>query len=159
MLPLRRILCPTDFSDRSLEAVRVGVELAGEFGARLDLLYAVPPVPASQALLSSDSGSAVTAFDVKGYSEHLKRSHEAGLQEIIDREIAGPLEAGRAVLFGRAAEQIVGYARDNDIDLVVIATHGRSGLRKVLLGSVAEQVCRRAECPVLTIRSFGRGRE
>ncbi|MBN2537397.1 universal stress protein [candidate division WOR-3 bacterium] len=156
LLPLRRILCPTDFSDRSLKAVRTGVELARHFGARLDLLYAVPPVPASQALLSSDDSSLVPSFDVKGYSEHLKQSHETSLEEIIDREIPGSLETGRTVVFGRAAEQVVGFARENDIDLVVIATHGRSGLRRALLGSVAEQVCRLAECPVLTVRSFGR---
>jgi nucleotide-binding universal stress UspA family protein len=156
MLPLRRILCPTDFSDHSLRAVRAGVELARHFGSRLDLLYAVPPVPASQALYSSDDNSLVPSFDVKGYSEHLKRSHEAGLDGIIEREIPGSLEAGRAVLFGRAAEQIAEFVRDNDIDLIVIATHGRTGLPHVLLGSVTEKLVRLAACPVLTVRSFSR---
>ncbi len=124
-LAIRQILFPTDFSDASRLAGVTAADLARHFGARLHVLHVVPPV--------TDPTSAPAA---------LRAAVEAlGLK----------LAVVTAIASGVAPRQIAAYARKNAIDLIVLGTHGRTGVSRAVLGSVAEAVVRRAPCRVLTV--------
>jgi nucleotide-binding universal stress UspA family protein len=142
---IREILCPVDFSDESREALHFGVELARLFGARLTLFnvyqmpgYALPEgvVLAGPEVLNELVDSIES--DLRAWSDEAR-----GL---------GAGEVAWETALGTPANEIERFARDHAIDLIVIGTHGRTGLRHVLLGSVAEKVVRHAPCPVLTVR-------
>jgi nucleotide-binding universal stress UspA family protein len=124
-LSYRNILFATDFSQPSRFAGRTAADLARRFGARLHVLHVVPPV--------TDPAPAAPAL----------------------RAAVAELEAGPSVVTasatGRAASEIVKYARRNAIDLIVLGTHGRTGFSRAVLGSVAEAVTRLAGCTVLTV--------
>jgi nucleotide-binding universal stress UspA family protein len=145
LITLKRILVATDFSDASTAALLYGRELAHTFGARLDLLHVVPNLAKYYA-----AESYTAAFP----------EIEEGLEQAAQREIDRLLTdedrrlGGRATLrtFQLPADGIVQQARDENIDLIVIGTHGRGGVKHLLVGSVAEHVVRTAPCPVLTVR-------
>lgn len=124
-LTIRQILFPTDFSDASRLAGTTAADLARQFGARLHVLHVVPPV--------TDPTPA-----------------PAAVRAIAD-ELAHGLSIVTAVASGLVARQIAAYARRNAVDLIVIGTHGRTGVTRALLGSVAEAVVRHAPCRVLTV--------
>ena len=140
MIDLKRILIPTDFSDTSEAALRYGVELARRFKAR-PYLFHVPPNP----------GEAAGAEYPLGIFEIMHNdAHDRLLGLLTDAEVA-ELRPECAMRIGSPAEEIVKYADDHQIDLIVLGTHGRNGVARLLLGSVAESVVRKARCPVLTV--------
>jgi universal stress protein A len=122
---LGEVLFPTDFSNASERAGLLASELAREWKVGLHVVHVVPPV--------TDPGESPV---------RLKRL-AAGLGDVPRVEAA--------LLSGRVAHQIVQYARDKNIGLIVLGTHGRTGVSHALLGSVAESVVRLAPCPVLTV--------
>jgi nucleotide-binding universal stress UspA family protein len=146
MIDLHRILVPTDFSKHAQNALTYAAAFADKFGADLYLLHVVQdlamflpePVTGAPALvppLNQLTGVVRTALDRLIAENHLaERSVHAEVCE------------------GTPFYEIIRFAREKDIDLIVMATHGRSGLAHVLLGSVAEKVVRKAPCPVLTVR-------
>jgi nucleotide-binding universal stress UspA family protein len=119
------VLYATDFSAASKAAGAVARDMARERAVRLHIVHVVPPVT-----------------DPQDSAERLER---------LAAEIGQHLPVERALLSGRVAHQIVRYARDKGIRLIVLGTHGRSGVSRMLLGSVAETVARLAPCPVLTV--------
>jgi len=123
------ILFATDFSEVARLAGQTAADLARRFGARLHVLHVVPPVTDPV----SDPTPAPTALKAAA------------------TELAAGLSPVTAVVAGRAASQIVNYARRHAIGLIVLGTHGRTGMSHALLGSVAEAVVRRAPCRVLTV--------
>lgn len=147
MLPFKKILAPTDFSQASLNAIARAVEVTEFFNAELCILHVVEPMPATSP--EFDYG-----FDVSGYEPGLYSSAEERLQEVSGRfSSVGPRR--RTLLrYGDAAREIVSLAEEEPFDLIVIATHGLTGWRHLVFGSVAEKVVRLACCPVLTFR-FG----
>jgi nucleotide-binding universal stress UspA family protein len=146
MVSIRRILVPTDFSDCSTPAVRYGAELAEKFGAELVLLHVVPD--AVLALPDAVMPTPVPAADLDALTD----SGKQGLANLIAAEKLGARHPRAEVRIGSPAAEVVAAAGDLHADLVCIGTHGRGGLSRVLLGSVAEQVVRHAPCPVLTVR-------
>lgn len=145
MITLKHVLVPTDFSDASDVAVIYGQVLAKAFGAQLHLLHVVPEATALPWAAVTDVGS-LDALQKEWETEAGTR-----LQQLV------PDDADRervtvVTRTGDPARQIVAYAADNEVDLLVIGTHGRGFVAHVFLGSVAEQVVRRAPCPVLTVR-------
>ncbi len=140
MLPIKTILYPTDFSDRSLYAFRMACALARDYGARVIVLHVVEPpfvpgepgaiidLPANEPNLLMDRLKTFEPHDPSVKVEHVMRE-------------------------GPAAEVIADAAKEAQADLIVMGTHGRTGLSRILLGSVTEQVLRHAECPVLTVRA------
>lgn len=124
-LAFRQILFATDFSDASRLAAETAADVARHFDARLHVLHVVPPV--------TDPTPA-----------------PADLRTLADRLGRG-LPVVTAIVSGRPARQIAAYARKNAIDLIVLGTHGRTGVSRALLGSVAEAVVRHAACRVLTV--------
>jgi nucleotide-binding universal stress UspA family protein len=149
MIQLRSILVPTDFSEQSNPAIRYGCALAQKFDSTLHLVNVVedvyPLIPESGMVLPT----AVT------HMHDLRLAADKGLEQRPPAEWSQGLTITREVLVGNAANEIIRYARNKQIDLVVIGTHGRTGLMHVILGSVAEKVVRRAPCPVLTVRPDG----
>ncbi len=145
MLPIKRILWPTDFSEPSYEALKTAQELAEHFSAELFVLHVITPVPA----VSSPDGPA--GFDVSVYQEQLKESSKESLKKIVRSKISKKIKSHSRIVMGRAPDEIVKISKEENIDLIVIATHGETGWRHLVFGSVAEKVVRSAESPVLTI--------
>jgi universal stress protein A len=147
MIEIRTILAPTDFSRHAEVALRYAASLAARLGATLHLLHVLPeviaPVGPEPMLLPT--------LPADYYAESERSALEA-LGQAVRPEWDQPRAIETAVRWGDAVAGIVGYAVDRKIDLIVLATHGRTGLGHVLLGSVAERIVREAPCPVLTIR-------
>jgi nucleotide-binding universal stress UspA family protein len=147
MLPLKKILCPTDFSDPSFEALDAASELAEHFSCELIVVHVVPPVP----VMATGHMSPAT-FNVHQYQEEMERSSKKELEDTIAKRVPKGISARGMVLVGNSGDQIVDTAEDENADLIVIATHGQTGLKRVVFGSVAEKVVRLATRPVLSIR-------
>lgn len=152
MIQLRRILLPTDFSEHSRAAVDYACGLAERFGSELHLLHVVRDlaleVPEFAMGLSFPTHS-------EEWPLRLRKLELAALEQlsgVLDPAWQQGRKIVRAVKSGVAYVEIVRYAREHEIDLIIMGTHGRSGLAHILLGSVAERVVRKAPCPVLTVR-------
>lgn len=143
MIQLKRILVPTDFSEYSDKAVLYGCELAAKFGAELHVLHSVELVP-----ITYGEG----AYFTPETQSELTKDAAFRLGQIPDAEWREKLTVVHTTTEGHPFVQIVRYAKDNDIDLIVLGTHGRGAIAHMLLGSVAEKVVRKAPCPVLTVR-------
>jgi nucleotide-binding universal stress UspA family protein len=151
VIAIRTILAPTDFSAHSEEAVRYACALADRLGAELHLLHIL-----SEFLPAGPDPLLMPVMPPEYYKENEDRARET-LDHLLDPSWGTPISVVTAVRWGSPVEAIVSYAVDHRNDLVVIATHGRTGLSHVLLGSVAERIVREAPCPVLTIRDRHRG--
>jgi nucleotide-binding universal stress UspA family protein len=143
MISLNKILVPVDFSEHSTKAVRYGAELAAKFGAELHLFHAIE----TRAYAYDETA---TYFP----PEPIAEVESAALKELdkVKIEAADQVHVIRNVARGNPFVEIVRYARDNTVDLIVIGTHGRGAIAHMLLGSVAERVVRKAPCPVLVVR-------
>ena len=146
---IRRILFPTDFSAPAKEAQKYAMAFADRFGAELHLMHVVPDI--AMPLPDSTTSWTLPAADMKLQVEAAEKQLSLEL---------GPewIERHRVVckaVVGFAVEEIVEYAKKHDIELIVIGTHGRTGLSHLLLGSVAEKLVRLATCPVLTVHPQG----
>lgn len=148
MMTLKRILVATDFGEAGDVALRYGRELARNFGAKLDVLHVADNVFAHAV--------GVDGF-IAAYPA-IQSDIEDAARKQLDRIVC---DEDRAVLGARTvlrvsatpALEIVTYAREADVDLIVIGTHGRGAMAHLLMGSVAERVVRTAPCPVLTVRN------
>jgi nucleotide-binding universal stress UspA family protein len=138
MFTLNRILVPIDFSDASRAALECAMTVARGCGARLYLLHV--PGASGEAF---EADFAFGAFEDAGWPQFTPATGgAAGL----------PQPPQFAVRIGPPAAEIIRYASDRDVDVIVMGTHGRTGLGHLVMGSVAEQVVRGAACPVLTLR-------
>lgn len=149
MLPLKKIMCPTDFSDYSYQALQVADELAQHFSAELVLVHVVGPVPVAPVM----PGMAPSAFNVAKYQKELEMTSMKTMKEIVEKKISRAPNVRTVVGHGEAGSEIVDLAESEKADLVVISTHGMSGLERIFFGSVAEKVVRNSMCPVLTVRA------
>jgi nucleotide-binding universal stress UspA family protein len=142
MITLKKILVPTDFSDHSEKAIQYGAELASKFGAELHLLHLVETVPVMYG------EGAIYSPETKA---HFKDVAARQLNDL-KLDVTDAVNVLRTVRNGHPFVETVRYAKDNDVDLIVIGTHGRGAIAHMLLGSVAERVVRKAPCPVLVVR-------
>lgn len=139
---LKRMLVPVDFSDCSKKALQYAVPLARQFGAEIVLVHVVQPyVPVPE--MTEVDWELIAAQMRRGGERELGRLRESILDDIRVRTV---------VRMGRPDLEIVKAADDLGADLILLSTHGRTGLGRVFLGSVAEHVIRFAHCPVLTVR-------
>jgi nucleotide-binding universal stress UspA family protein len=143
MIAIKKILVPIDFSECSDAALRYGRELAATFGAAVHLLHVIQN-PYSQGWVTE--GFAAPLGDVLTQWENQARDRMTESLHETERETVTV-----ATRIGPAFLAIVDYAQQQEIDLIVIGTHGRGPLGHALLGSVAERVVRKAGCPVLTV--------
>ena len=148
MISLQRILHPTDFSEHAQHALGYACELASKFDAELHLLHVLEVHVSSTPQFGM--GLALPA--------NIRESEEAA-QRALESMPGAPwsesLRVVRATLQGNAFVEIIRYAREHDADVVVLSTHGRTGLSHMLMGSVSERVVRKSPCPVLTVRPEG----
>jgi universal stress protein A len=142
MIDLKRILVGVDFSKHSENAVRYAVAFAEALGAELHLLHVVPgPVAYTRMYVPPEDWLVEERDAARRELERLP-----GVQAQANVSVLREVRSGSPLV------EIVQYAREANIDLIVMGTHGRSGLAHLLLGSVAENVVRQAPCPVLTVR-------
>jgi nucleotide-binding universal stress UspA family protein len=142
-LSIKRILVPVDFSDSSEHAVDHAIEVARTFGAKIDLFHSYPSAPGS-----------ITPYGPvlpEGIYQAYRDSAEARISEVRDRVRDAGVEVSAHLSSDVPSVAIVEAAKTLEADLIVIGTRGLSGLKHVLLGSVAERTVRSAECPVLTV--------
>ena len=143
-MSIRSILVPLDFSETSAKALRYAAALAEEFQAKIDLLYVMEPVS-----LPEFAGAYPGAFANDELVTACKRNLAKSANEC---EVNGELIAELRVRRGPPHREIIDAARELNADLIVIGTHGYSGLQHVMVGSVTERVVRSAPCPVLVVR-------
>lgn len=135
-----RILVPTDGSTGSAHVAMEALDLAGRYGATVHALYVV------------DANLRSALVDAGSDDEELRRRGERAVRTVERMAESHGIEAVTELREGAPAETILAYADGIDADLIVAGTHGRSGVRRHLLGSVAERLVRHATCPVLTVR-------
>jgi len=146
MLPVKRIVCPSDFSGPSSEGFNAAAEMAGQFGAEVLLVHVVSVIPD----LPDDP---TRSFEVPEYERALHTDARRQLDKLADTLAKKGLKARTIIGHGDAGSEIVRIAKEEAADLIVIATHGSTGLAHILFGSVAERVVRLAHCPVLSVRA------
>lgn len=143
---LRRILVPIDFSDYSKNALKYAIPFAQQFKASIDLIYVVEPT-----IYPADFSFGQVGFP--NIEDELRTRGSEELATLIANEIGGKLRAQQVIRTGKPFYEIDQYARETDIDLIIIATHGHTGVEHILFGSTAEKIVRHAPCPVLVVRS------
>ena len=146
-MELKKILYPTDFSKHSLAALPYAKEMAEKFGAELHVLHVVDS--AYQYWMAGGEDTAAVVIS----ENELMDSAQQQMDDFIEKNL-GDYKSPMTVklLPGRPFLEIIHYARDQGIDMIVIATHGYGALTSMLIGSVTEKVLRKAPCPVMTIR-------
>jgi universal stress protein A len=147
MLNIQKILCPTDFSEPSYEALDDAVELAKLFQAALTVLYVLP-------LLPPQPTNPNRSFEIPEYERIVHKESKEHLEELVAQRVPKTVKAVALIGHGSPAKEIVRIAEDEKMDLIVISTHGHSGWQRLVMGSVAEKVVRSAPCPVLAVREF-----
>jgi nucleotide-binding universal stress UspA family protein len=146
MIDLHRILMPTDFGKSSENALTYAVAFAQKFGAEVWLLHVV------QDLALFDPEAVFATPPLAPPVDQFIAAARTALEHVVKKLDVGGVTVHAEVGVGPPYDEIVRFAKDKNVDLIVMGTHGHTGLAHVLLGSVAEKVVRRAPCPVLTVR-------
>jgi nucleotide-binding universal stress UspA family protein len=146
MLPPKLILAPIDFSDSSRAALDVAANMASRLGSEVLLVHVIPAIP--------DLPKNVSIFKEGQYDQSLNAKAEQQLKELAAtlarKNIKARTQLGNANDVGM---ELIRIAESENADMIIIATHGMTGWRKIAFGSVAEKVVREAECPVLVLRA------
>ncbi|MDH4128331.1 MAG: universal stress protein [Spirochaetota bacterium] len=146
IIELKNILCPIDFSDYSYNALRYAVILAEQFNSKIHVIHILPILPFSHVPYHYHD-------DILVIEEKAKLSAEEELIKISNEKIPSNLQkCTQLIKDNNPFVGITNYAKENNIDLIVISTHGYGGLKHTLFGSTAERVVRKSSCPVLTIK-------
>ncbi len=143
MINLKKILCPIDHSDCSKEALKYAVSFAMKDEAELCLLHVID-------IRTFDENLDVMTRQVP--DDETMKQLKTKLLECVPEEIRNDMKIEATVIQGIPFAEIIGFARKKNVDMIVIGTHGRTGLAHIMLGSVSEKVVRKAPCPVLTVR-------
>ncbi len=144
-MEIKRILFPTDFSEGALNALPYAIDLAKSYGAKLHLLHVVYDI-------ATASGLHVPHVSVDEMYKELDASAQKELEKFGATAKKDIKDVEYTVIRGIPYEEILKFAKEKNIDLIIIGTHGRKGFDRVLFGSTAERVVRNASCPVLTVR-------
>ena len=142
---IKKVLVPIDFSDYSKSALKYAVNFAKSFNAEIILIYVVEPViyPPDFSMGQIAMPSINTEWDDRAKDE---------LQKLAKYEITGVTSVKTIIKTGKPFVEIIETAKEENVDLIIIASHGHSGVEHILFGSTAEKVVRKAPCPVLTLR-------
>lgn len=144
-LNFNKILVPIDFSDYSKSSLRYAVTFAKKFDATVILVYVVEPI-----IYPPDFSMGQIAIPTAGIDMDKRAVEE--LEKLALNEIPSGLQKKTIVKTGKPFYEIIETAKEEDADLIIIATHGHTGVEHILFGSTAEKVVRKAPCPVLTLR-------
>jgi nucleotide-binding universal stress UspA family protein len=146
-MQIRSILLPTDFSECGNFARSYAASLARKFGASIIAVHVIEP------LVPTVGYSGMTEpLPIADITDQLETSAERELPRIAECEECAGLEIEEVIVHGEAAAEIVRVAKDRRADLIVLSSHGRTGLGRILFGSTAEAVVRHASCPVLVVK-------
>ncbi len=146
MISLKKILCPIDHSDCSKEALKYAVSFAMKDEAKLYLLHIIDIRSFNESL---------DAMSKQIPDEETLEQLRIKLLDCIPEEIREDMNVEAIVVQGIPFAEIISTAREKEIDMIVIGSHGRTGIAHMMLGSVSEKVVRKAPCPVLTVRQPG----
>tara|TARA_B100001964_G_scaffold153001_1_gene168344 strand:+ start:510 stop:968 length:459 start_codon:yes stop_codon:yes gene_type:complete len=148
MISLKKILCPIDHSDCSKEALRYAVSFAMKDKAKVVLLYIID-------IRSFNEGLGAISAQIP--NEETVEQLRVKLLDCIPEEIRDDMDIEAIVAQGVPFAEIISTAKEKEIDMIVIGSHGRTGISHMMLGSVSEKVVRKAPCPVLTVRQSDHG--
>jgi nucleotide-binding universal stress UspA family protein len=142
---IKKVLVPIDFSDYSKSALKYAVNFAKSFSADITLVYVVEPIiyPPDFSMGQIAIPAVSTEWDERAQEE---------LDKLAKTEISKDVKVKSIIKTGKPFVEIIETAKEEEIDLIIIATHGHSGVEHILFGSTAEKVVRKAPCPVLTLR-------
>jgi universal stress protein A len=145
MLSINSILVPIDFSDYSLKALDYAIDFSERFNAKLILVFVIEPM-----IYPTDFtfGEIVPS----GFEPKLEENAVNELKKLAEDKIGDKINFETTIRTGRPFLEIISAARELDVDLIIIATHGTTGVEHLLFGSTAEKVVKKAPCPVLTLR-------
>jgi nucleotide-binding universal stress UspA family protein len=155
MFPFRRILVTTDFSEVSLQALPMAVEIAAHFNAELLLVHVLPVDTSTPWDIPPYADFGLASLPLPEYETQVRQEVERRLAIVAAKQVQG-VKVRTLVGRGDAAAEIGRMATEENADLIVLATHGWTGWRHLVFGSVAEKVLREAPCPVLSARSAAR---
>jgi len=144
-MEIKSILFPTDFSEGASQALQYAVDMSKRYGAKLYLVHIIYDVVKA------------TGWYIPHVStDQMYKDIEEGAKKELERfgieELSGVKDLERSVRLGVPHEEIINFAKKNKIDIIIMGTHGRKGIDRMLFGSTASQVVRYAPCPVLTVR-------
>src|SRR5882724_2495754 len=146
-MKIRSILVPTDFSECGNYALSYAASLARTFGSSITCVHVIEPI------VPTVGYSGMTEpMPIADIAEQLEDSAERELPKLAECDECAGLDIEELVVHGEAASEIVRVAKERSIDLIVIASHGRTGLGRILFGSTAEAIVRHAPCPVLVVK-------
>jgi nucleotide-binding universal stress UspA family protein len=148
---IKTILVPVDFSSCSREGLRYAIGFANECGARIILLHAT-----YLGYIYSSEGTAI--YDIPGLQKAARKNAERQMRQFVKAVRFGGVKFETVFTEGSPVLDICAFAKDHDVDLIVTSTHGLTGFKHVLIGSIAEQVVRHASCSVLVVPSHPRTR-
>ena len=142
---IKKILCPVDFSESSAYALRYAMAFAVAYDADLELLHVMemPFLPPY---------STTAAPDLSMTIERIRQESEQALSELVERNKALHRRVTGRMVVGTPFIEIMNAAKEGGVDLIVVGSHGRTGLKQMLIGSVAEKVVRKSPCPVLAVK-------
>ncbi len=146
MVTIDRILVPIDFSAYSKEALQYAIPFARKFKAELILLHVVEP-----AIYPADFNFGQVG--IPSIEDELRGKAVDELNKLVEKETKRRARSSIMVRVGKPFIEIITTAKEENIDLIIMATHGHSGIEQILFGSTAERVVRKAHCPVLTVRT------
>ena len=147
---INKILVPIDFSDYSKSALKYAVNFCKNCNAEMVLIYVVEPV-----IYPPDFSMGQIAIPTTGLEMDKRAAEE--LDKLAEKEIPSSLTVKKIIKTGKPFVEIIETAAEEDIDMIIIATHGHTGVEHILFGSTAEKVVRKAPCPVLTLREPAKG--
>ncbi len=143
MVEVKKILFPVDFYESALKVLPIVKLMAEKLGAKVELIHVVR---GSSDFVGYEMGTAWYS----NFEDELIKGGEKAMDKFLEEKLAG-LDVDTTVAVGDAAEEIIKYADKTGTDMIIIGTHGRKGLEKILFGSVARGVVKGANCPVLTV--------
>ena len=141
---IKNILVTTDFSDYSRSAFPKVIALARKFDANISILHVIQPL-----ITPAEYSWGVQPIELQ--KEHERNCHTA-MEKLVQKYFPKDISVSSHILHGIPFKEIIGFCRDQQMDLLVIATHGLSGLSHIIFGSTAEKIVRKSSCPVLVVR-------
>ena len=145
-MEIKKIIVPVDFGKTTSKLVEFASYIATQLSSEINFCHVVEPFSTGDMMLGSPS--------LGDLEKQIRIKAEERMANLIeDNEGKGPACSGK-ILFGDTVDEIVAYAREKGADMVIIGTHGAKGLEKILLGSVAERVVKRSDCPCLVMNPY-----
>jgi len=147
MKEVQKILVPVDFSENSVKLLQHAVGTAGKSGASIVVMYVVEGI-------DKYAGLSIPHISLTEVEKELVRSAETKMEYFLEENLEPSVPHEGIVRNGDIVEEINNYAAKQDVDMIIMGTHGYKGLEKVLFGSVAERIVKTAPCPVLTFNPY-----